>query len=55
MFLHGGHLHAGAAQQLRDYIQFAPKANDIDQVKQQLSEVEKVLGPEAKKQDPEKQ
>jgi tetratricopeptide (TPR) repeat protein len=47
--------YAGAAQQLRDYIQFAPKANDIDQVKQQLSEVEKVLGPEAKKQDPEKQ
>jgi tetratricopeptide (TPR) repeat protein len=47
--------YAGAAQQLRDYIQFAPKANDIDQVKQQLSEVEKVLGPEAKKQEPEKQ
>jgi tetratricopeptide (TPR) repeat protein len=47
--------YAGAAAQLRDYIQFAPKANDIDQVKQQLSEVEKVLGPEAKKQDPEKQ
>ena len=47
--------YAGAAQQLRDYIQFAPKATDIDQVKQQLSEVEKVLGPEAKKQEPEKQ
>src|ERR1700687_2948882 len=28
--------YAGAAQQLRDYIHFAPKANDIDQVKQQL-------------------
>jgi tetratricopeptide (TPR) repeat protein len=47
--------YAGAAQQLRDYIQFAPKAADVDQVKQQLSEVEKVLGPEAKKQDTEKQ
>ena len=42
--------YAGAAEQLRDYIHFAPNANDIDQVKQQLSEVEKVLGPEAKKQ-----
>jgi tetratricopeptide (TPR) repeat protein len=47
--------YAGAAQQLRDYIQFAPNAGDIPQVKQQLSEVEKVLEPEAKKQDPEKQ
>jgi tetratricopeptide (TPR) repeat protein len=47
--------YAGAAQQLRDYIHFAPNATDVDQVKQQLSEVEKVLGPEAKKQDPEKQ
>ena len=47
--------YAGAAQQLRDYIQFAPKAADIDQVKKQLSEVEKVLSPEAKKEDPAKQ
>ncbi len=42
--------YAGAAEQLRDYIHFAPNAADVDQVKQQLSEVEKVLGPEAKKQ-----
>jgi len=47
--------YAGAAEQLRDYIRFAPNATDIDQVKQQLAEVEKVLGPEAKKQDTEKQ
>jgi len=46
--------YAGAAEQLRDYIHFAPNATDIDQVRKQLSEVEKVLGPEAKKQDPEK-
>ena len=47
--------YAGAAEQLRDYIHFAPNATDIEQVKQQLAEVEKVLGPEAKKQDTEKQ
>jgi len=47
--------YAGAAQQLRDYIRFAPNATDIEQAKQQLSEVEKALGPEAKKQDTEKQ
>jgi len=47
--------YAGAAEQLRDYIHFAPNATDIDQVKQQLAEVEKVLGPEAKKQDTDKQ
>ena len=47
--------YAGAAEQLRDYIHFAPNATDIDQVKQQLSEVEKVLGPQAKKEDTEKQ
>jgi tetratricopeptide (TPR) repeat protein len=46
--------YAGAAEQLRDYIHFAPHATDIDQVKKQLAEVEKVLGPEAKKQDTEK-
>ena len=42
--------YAGAAEQLRDYVHYAPNANDIAQVKQQLSEIEKVLGPEAKKQ-----
>jgi tetratricopeptide (TPR) repeat protein len=47
--------YAGAAEQLRDYIHFAPNATDIDQVRQQLSEVEKVLGPQAKKQEAEKQ
>jgi hypothetical protein len=47
--------YAGAAAQLRDYIHFAPNATDIEQVKQQLAEVEKVLGPEAKKQDTDKQ
>jgi len=47
--------YAGAAQQLRDYIHFAPNATDLEQVKQQLSEVEKVLGPQAKKEDQDKQ
>jgi tetratricopeptide (TPR) repeat protein len=47
--------YAGAAEQLRDYIRFAPNATDIAQVKEQLADVEKVLGPEAKKQDTEKQ
>ncbi|HEX4595140.1 MAG TPA: tetratricopeptide repeat protein [Bryobacteraceae bacterium] len=47
--------YAGAAEQLRDYIHFAPNATDIDQVKQQLAEIDKVLGPQAKKQDSEKQ
>ena len=42
--------YAGAVEQLRNYIHYAPNATDIDQVKQQLSEVEKVMGPEAKKQ-----
>lgn len=49
------HDYAGAAEQLRVYIQFAPNATDIAQVRQQLSAVEKALGPEAKKQDTEKQ
>jgi tetratricopeptide (TPR) repeat protein len=47
--------YAGAAEQLRDYIHFAPNANDIDQVKQQLAEVEKVMGPQAKKEEADKQ
>ena len=47
--------YTGAAEQLRDYIRFAPNATDIAQVKEQLADVEKVLGPEAKKQDTEKQ
>jgi tetratricopeptide (TPR) repeat protein len=47
--------YTGAVQQLRAYIRFAPNATDIDQVKQQLSEVEKVIGPQATKQDTVKQ
>ena len=43
--------YTGAAEQLRTYIHFAPNATDVDQAKQQLAEVEKVLGPQAKRQD----
>ena len=39
-----------AAQNLRDYLHYAPKAEDAEQVKKQLADVEKVLGPEAKQQ-----
>jgi len=39
-----------AAQNLRDYLRYAPKAEDADQVKKQLAEVEKVLEPQAKQQ-----
>ncbi|MCC7496244.1 MAG: tetratricopeptide repeat protein [Bryobacterales bacterium] len=33
--------YPGAAAQLKNYLEFAPKANDADQVRQQLAEVEK--------------
>ena len=42
--------YAGAAQQWRDYLHFAPNASDAEKVKKQLTEVEKIAGPEAKKQ-----
>ncbi len=41
--------YAGAAQQLRDYIHYAPNATDTEVAKKQLAELEKALGPEAKK------
>jgi tetratricopeptide (TPR) repeat protein len=41
--------YAGAAEQLRDYIHYAPNASDADLAKKQLAELEKALGPEAKK------
>ena len=41
--------YEGAAQQLRDYIHYAPNASDSEVAKKQLAEVEKVLAPEAKK------
>jgi tetratricopeptide (TPR) repeat protein len=33
-----------AASNLRLYVKFAPQANDIDQAKQQLADLEKLLG-----------
>ncbi len=42
--------YSEAAQNLRDYLHYAPKAEDADQVKKQLAEVEKVLEPQAKQQ-----
>lgn len=42
--------YAGAVEQLRDYLRYAPNATDSEEVKKQLAEVEKFTGPEAKKQ-----
>jgi len=44
--------YAGAVEQLRDYLHYAPNAIDVDQVRKQLAEVERVMGPEAKKGNP---
>jgi tetratricopeptide (TPR) repeat protein len=41
---------AASAENLRDYVRYAPRAADVDQVKKQLADVEKALGPEAQKQ-----
>jgi uncharacterized protein HemY len=42
--------YAASAEYLRDYLRYAPHATDLDEVKKQLAEIEKVSGPEAKKQ-----
>ena len=42
--------YPGSAENLRTYLQYSPKAEDAEQVKKQLDEIEKVLAPEAKKQ-----
>jgi tetratricopeptide (TPR) repeat protein len=42
--------YTASAQNLRDYLKFAPNATDTEDVKKQLAEVEKSVGPEAKKQ-----
>jgi TolA-binding protein len=36
--------YAGAAEQMRGYLQFAPQAQDADLVKKQLTEIEQRLG-----------
>jgi tetratricopeptide (TPR) repeat protein len=36
--------YAGAAAQMRDYLKFAPNAQDADQVKKQLTELERLSG-----------
>ena len=41
--------YSGAAQNLRNYLQYSPKAEDAEQVRRQLAEVEKFLTPEAQK------
>jgi tetratricopeptide (TPR) repeat protein len=41
--------YAGAAENLREFVHYSPNAPDLDQVKKQLAEVEKALGPEASK------
>jgi regulator of sirC expression with transglutaminase-like and TPR domain len=42
--------YAGAAQNMRDYLHYAPQATDTEEVKKQLADVEKRAEPEAKKQ-----
>ena len=42
--------YAGAAQNMRDYLHYAPDGTDTEEVKRQLAEVEKHTEPQAKKQ-----
>ena len=44
------HDYSGSAQNLRDYLHYAPDAPDSAEVKKQLDEIEKAIGPEANKQ-----
>jgi tetratricopeptide (TPR) repeat protein len=39
--------YPASVEQLRDYIHYAPNAIDTEEVKRQLAEVERVMGPEA--------
>lgn len=41
--------YVASAQNLRNYLKYAPNATDTEDVKKQLAEVEKITGPEAKK------
>jgi len=40
---------SGSVENLRDYLRYAPDADDAVQVRKQLLELEAVLEPEAKK------
>jgi tetratricopeptide (TPR) repeat protein len=42
--------YAGSTQNLRNYLQYAPNAEDAEQVRKQLAEVEKFVTPEAARQ-----
>lgn len=42
--------YAAAAENLREYLHYAPNAADAAQVQKQLDEVEKAIGPQAKQQ-----
>ena len=42
--------YSGSAQNFRDYLRYAPNATDVDQVKQELANLDKVLEPQANKQ-----
>jgi tetratricopeptide (TPR) repeat protein len=44
--------YPGAVEQLRAYLHYSPNAIDAEQVAKQLAEVERVMGPEAKKEHP---
>ena len=44
------HDYPGSAQNLRDYLHYAPDASDVDLVKKQLSQLEQVLEPQTDKQ-----
>jgi tetratricopeptide (TPR) repeat protein len=44
--------YPAAVEQLRKYLHYSPNAIDTEEVKRQLAEVERVMGPEAKKEGP---
>jgi tetratricopeptide (TPR) repeat protein len=49
------HDYPAAAEQFRNYLQFAPTASDAAQVRQQLAELDKVTGGSAKAKEEEKE
>lgn len=52
VILAGKQDYPGAAVQLKNYLEFAPKANDADQVRKQLADIEKMATAAAPKAQP---
>jgi TolA-binding protein len=42
--------YAGAAEQFREYLRYAPEGSDTAAARRQLADIERSLSPEAKKQ-----